>query len=201
MVTVARSWAGQTVVCLGSGPSLTADDAAYCRGRAKVIAVKDAVRLAPFADALYACGADYSEWWTRVGPTLADFAGLRYTLDPLASAWGATVLEATGVEGLELQPSGLRTGRNSGYQAINLAVHLGASRIVLLGYDLQRASDGTDHYFGDHPHGRKPPFEEFRPWYATLVAPLAALGIPIVNASRRTALDCFPCQPLGEALA
>ncbi len=200
MVVVPRSWAGQTVVCLGSGPSLTAEDVAYCHGRAKVIAVKDAVRLAPWADAVYACGADQSQWWQRYGPTLGEHRGLRYTLDPTASAW-AMVLHATGVEGLEPSPSGLRTGRNSGYQAINLAVHLGAAKIVLLGYDLMRASDGTDHYFGDHLHGVKPPFDEFRPWYATLVAPLAALGIPIVNASRRTALDCFPCQPLAEALA
>lgn len=199
MVTVPQLWPGETVVCLGSGPSLTAGDVAYCRGRSRVIAVKDAVRLAPWADALYACGADRSFWWQRHGPTLNDFAGLRYTLDRSAALW-ASVLESTGREGLETDPAGIRTGQNSGYQAINLAVHLGASLIVLLGYDMQPSQDGTDHFFGDHPHGVKPPFRDLRPFYETLVDPLKALGICILNASRRSALDCFPRVSLVEAL-
>jgi len=156
--------------------------------------------MAPWADALYACGADQSQWWQRHGPGLKDFAGRRYALDLAAAAW-ATVLRNTGISGLETDPSGLRTGRNSGYQAINLAVHLGAAVIVLLGYDMQPASDGTDHFFGDHPHGVKPPFREFRPFYETLVEPLDEIGVRVMNASRVTALECFQRCSLDEALA
>ena len=54
-------WRGATVVCLGGGPSLTAADAAQCRGRARVIAINDAYRLVPWADLLYFC--DY-RWWS-----------------------------------------------------------------------------------------------------------------------------------------
>src|SRR5690349_14752114 len=32
-------WAGETVVCLATGPSLTAEDVASCRGKARVIAI------------------------------------------------------------------------------------------------------------------------------------------------------------------
>jgi hypothetical protein len=117
MVSVPRWWPDETVVCVGSGPSLTAEDLTYCVGRAKIIAVKDVVRLVPTADALYACGADRSQWWQRYGPDLQWFTGLRYTLDPAADPW-AEVLEATGPEGLETDPTGLRTGHNSGYQAM-----------------------------------------------------------------------------------
>jgi len=200
VVTVPKSWPGETVVCIGSGPSLTVDDVSYCRGRAKVIAVKDAVRMAPWADVLYACGADRSFWWQRNGPALKDFTGLRYTLDPLAAPL-ATVLRSTGVEGLETEASGIRTGQNSGYQAINLAVHLGAARIVLLGYDMQPAPDGRDHFFGDHAHVGRVPFFDLRQYFDSLVEPVRALGIRILNATRRTALDCFPRVSLAEALA
>ncbi len=165
-----------------------------------MIAVKDAVQITGPADVIYACGADRGRWWQRHGPTFVGFTSLRYTLDPTAAPW-ATVLRETGPEGLETDPSGLRTGHNSGYQAINLAVHLGARRIVLLGYDMQPAPDGTDHFFGDHSHGVKPPWRELLPFFHTLVRPLEAIGVQVVNATRRTALECFPQMTLAEALA
>jgi hypothetical protein len=97
---------------------------------------------------------------------------------------------------LERTRTGLRTGSNSGYQAINLAVHLGAARIILLGYDMK----GT-HFFGKHRDGSVPPFQACLRLFPTLVKPLAALGIPVINATRSTALTTFPCLPLDLALA
>ena len=102
--------------------------------------------------------------------------------------------------GLSTDPGALRSGGHSGFQAINLAVHLGASRIVLLGYDTQ-PTGGRDHYFGAHPHGYKMPFDMFRWLFPSIVAPLEALGVAIVNCSRETALDCFPRRPLHEGLS
>lgn len=188
------------MVCLGTGPSVTQADVDYCRGRAKVIAIKHAIELAPWADALYSCGSDQGQWWQRNGDRFASFNGLRYTLDPKASQW-ATVLRTAGFIGLETSPDGLMTGKNSGYQAINLAVHLGASKVVLLGYDMAPAKDGTDHFFGQHWHGRPPAYAAFRELFATLVEPLQQLGIAVVNASRETVLTDFQRLSIEEALA
>lgn len=194
---VPRLWPGSTIVVLASGPSLTPQDVAYCRGRAKVIAVKDAIRLAPWADVLYGCGADPGDWWKRHGDSLKDFSGLRYTLDSNASRW-ATVLRNTGPVGLELDPSGVRTGKNSGYQAVNVAVHLGARRIVLLGFDLE----GNTHFCGPHPDSySRPNYREFAELFDTLVAPLQTLGVEVFNASRSTTLTAFPRVSLEEALS
>lgn len=186
---------GRPVVCVGTGASLTAEDVAVCRDRACVLAVKDAVRLATWADVLY---SGEIRWWRQYGPALT-FAGARYTLEPEAEDW-ATVLRNTGPLGLEPSPDGLRTGSHSGYQAINLAVHLGASRIVLLGYDMQ-ATNGQDHFFGAHPYEKRVRPYQWVSLFAELVAPLKSLGIPIVNASRVTAISCFPRQDLAEALS
>lgn len=194
---VPRLFPGSTIVCLGSGPSLTKSDVAYCRGRARVIAIKDAVRLAPWADVLYGCGADPGDWWKRHGDGLAASVGLRYTLDPNASRW-ATVLRNTGPVGLETDPSGVRTGKNSGYQAVNIAVHFGARRIVLLGFDLE----GNNHFCGPHPDSySRPNYREFAELFDTLVEPLRMLGVEVFNASRSTMLTAFPRVPLEEALA
>lgn len=188
------------MVCLGTGPSLTQEDVDACRGRAKVIAIKHAIDLAPWADALYASGSDRSEWWQRHGDRLAAFNGLRYTLDPEGRAW-ATVLRNDGITGLSADPGGLKHGRNSGYAAINLAAHLGAARIVLLGYDMDSDNTGRAHYFGAHWHGRTPPFPTFIEMFTTIVEPLQALGIAVLNASRRSALTVFPRVSLDEALS
>jgi hypothetical protein len=37
--------------------------------------------------------------------------------------------------------------------------------------------------------------------FPTLVDPLTAIGVSIVNCTRRTALQCFPCAALEDALA
>lgn len=194
MNAVPRLWPGATIVCLGLGPSLTQEDVDLCRGRARVIAVKTAVELAPWADVLY---SGEIRWWKHYGPKLK-FDGLKFAAEQAASPW-ATVLRMTGSTGLELNRTGLRTGLNSGYQAINLAVHLGAAKIVLLGYDLQKDGEKR-HFFGNHPWPSSDLLKQFIPMYKGLVEPLKEQGIEIVNASRRTALECFPRQPLVEAL-
>jgi hypothetical protein len=194
----ARLWPDSTVVCLGTGPSLTQADVDYCCGKAKVIAISDAYRWAPWADALYSCD---SRWWTwhKGVPT---FTGHKYSLDARVKKPfpEITVFKNTGDGGLELTPGGLRTGRNSGYQAINLAVHLGAKRIILLGYDMQAGQGGRSHFFGEHPNRVVPPFKLMRRHFGSLVLPLAALGVEIVNASRSSALTAFPRVALETAL-
>jgi len=190
---------GGTVVCLGCGPSLSRADVAYCRERATVIAVNDAYRLAPWADALMASD---SAWWAH-HRGVPEFVGLKVSLEKHAACWGVTVLENTGHDGIELAPTGLRDGRNSGYAAVNLAVHLGAKTIVLLGYDMD-APDGEarSHWFGAHPSPLRggSPYALFREHFATCIEPLEQLGVRLVNASRWSALTCVPRQPLEGAL-
>ncbi len=200
---VPRLWPGETVVCVASGPSLTADDVAYCRGRARVIAIKDSIRLAPWADVVYGAGGDSGAWWKINGPSLVDFAGLKYTLDPAAAKW-ATVLRETGFVGLEADPSGLKTGKNSGFQSLGLARHLGAKRILLLGFDMTDGPRGEQRWFGAHPWATRPWRElgqMIAPIFDSIVEPLKAEGIDVINCSRRTALTCFPRQSIVEALA
>lgn len=190
---------GGTVVCLGCGPSLTAADVDYCRGKATVIAVNDAHRLAPWADVLYSSD---QRWWEHYRG-VPEFKGLRFGVAPLrpAAGWGVVVLKNTGDAGIEPLATGLRTGRNSGAAAINLAVHLGAKRVVLLGYDMGR-TNGKAHWFGEHPEKLRAasPFGTFIAMFERMVGPLEQLGVEVVNCSRTTALECFPRALLEQTL-
>jgi hypothetical protein len=194
--TVDRLWPGETVVCIAGGPSLTQDDVDACRGRARVIVVNDGYRMAPWADVLYAC--DFA--WYRWHDGARTFNGLKYTLDARATRYpDVRLLKNTGTDGIETDPSGLRTGRNSGFQAINLALHFGATRILLLGYDMQRTG-GKAHWFGDHPVGSPSPLAIFVPHFNWLAKHMPA-GVQIVNCSRQSALTCFRRQTIEDALS
>jgi len=198
--TVPRDWPDETAVVIGSGPSLTADDVEHCRGRARVIALKDAVQLAPWADVLYACGNDASHWWPRHGPSLT-FAGARYALEPYAVKWGARILRDTGEAGLETAPDGVRTGKNSAYQAVNLAVHYGVTRVLLLGVDMGHSPHSPKYFYGDRKHQLPSPYGAMLALWPTLIEPLKTLGVELINCSRQTALDCFHRVPINEALS
>jgi hypothetical protein len=205
---IARRWPESTIVCVASGPTLTADDLARVRGRAPVVAVNDAIRLAPWADVLYSSDRG---WW-KCYDGMPGYTGLKvgigWKAGDASPIWGTgirvRVLTHTGTEGLELQPDGLRTGGHSGYAAINLAVHLGARRIVLLGYTGGPVG-GRSHFFGRHPSGLRESTAEnyaaFRRAYFTITEPLAQLGIFVVNATPETQITAFPCVPIADAIA
>jgi len=183
---------------LATGPSLTQSDVNLVRGKVDgVIAISDAIRLAPWADVLYSCDGKWWKW-PHNQEWITSHKGLKYGLKDdvrKVSHLGVQGLKHTGRQGLELSPNGLRSGSNSGYQAINLAVHLGASRIVLLGYDMQ-----GKHFFGDHPDRSKPPFSLCLSLFPELVKPLAEAGVEILNCTRKTAITCFRRVPLESIL-
>ena len=193
---VPREWVGETAVCIASGPSLTTADVQYVRDKARVIVVNNNYQLAPWADVLYACDG---RWW-RWHREAQKFAGLKVSLKVHgARPPDVRQLKKGQMRDLSLDPGVLNHGNNGGYQALNLAVLFGATRILLLGYDMKRTGDKA-HWHKDHPIPTPDLFSGWRHNYATLVKPLAVSGVTVINCTRETALKCFPCQPLEQAL-
>lgn len=193
---VPRLWAGETCAIFAGGPSLTQDQVDRSRGL-RTIAINNSHELAPWADVLYFCDKRWYEWHTAA---VRAFAGLVVTLENY-DIDGVHHLHNMGRDGLYLEPDGLMTGRNSGIQAINLAVHFGVRRILLLGYDMRVVGERT-HWHGGHPRVQNPNVyrRAMLPCFETLVAPLADLGVKVVNCTPDSALQTFPCMPLEEAL-
>lgn len=198
------------IVCVAGGPSLTAAQIDHCRGRAAVLVVNDGYRLAPWADWLYACDGC---WWAGC-PTGSDvphhelsrrtFAGERWTRDrEAADEFGLRWIRSEPLPGLSRDLAVIHEGSNSGYQAINLAFHLGARRIVLLGYDM--GATGNTHWFGEHPDeiasssGARD-FGEFLTAFPALAADLKAEGVDVVNCTTTTALAAFRRARLEDTL-
>lgn len=162
--------------------------------------INEAWRLAPWADALYACD---ERWWRLRGPSPAAFAGLRFIGKDTHP--GCIPCGVKGGDN-ELLWCGRRlgAGANSGFQALNLAAVAGARRIVLLGMDMHRTG-GKSHWHGDHTGEMTNPSDRMLRGCQQImdrVAPeLAARGIEVLNATRITALRAYRRVSLQEALA
>lgn len=176
-------------------------------GKCHVIAINDAHRVAPWADILYSSDRP---WW-RHYKGVPTFLGLKCGIgsgvgkqNPLPFP-DVRVFKNSGYYGLELNENGLRNGGNSGYAAVNLAVHCGAKRILLLGYNFNRHG-GKAHFFGNHPPGLQQQhsdsvFVSRRKLFQTLVEPLASLGIQVTNCTPDTSLTAFPLGNLRDVLS
>lgn len=165
-----------------------------------MIAINLTATLAPWADVAYGCDGAF---WRTYQAELAPVQGERWTLDASAAAeLGMLWIEGVDGVGLSQSPRRIFTGGSSGYQAIGLAYLLGAARIILLGYDMQR-SGRRAHWHPDHPVslGNPGPFDQWVARFRPLANDLRRLGVQVVNASRATALDAFPRMSLEEALS
>jgi hypothetical protein len=201
---IEKRWGGATVFVAATGPSLTPEVASLVRGN-RVVAVNDAYKLFPFADVLYACDA---KWWDvhkgcpgflgerwssheKGGSNDKREAGAKYGLKLVAGRSGETFRT----------DGAIAYGSNSGFQAVNLAILFGASRIVLVGFDMREVG-GRRHFFGEHPR----PLRSggcFQSWAAKFASAAKCLpaGVQVVNATPGSAVKAFPFVKLDDECA
>ena len=113
-------------------------------------------------------------------------------------------IESIDEPGLSSLRARIHQGANSGYQAINLAVHFGAKRIILLGYDMKSGPGGELHHHPDHPTGmNNPDAGNYARWiknFATMEPDLNRAGVEVINCTPGSALECFPRAHLEDVL-
>lgn len=198
------AWSTRPAVVIASGPSLSDEqlahvERAHAEGRCHVIVVNNTAERAPWADIVY----------------MGDFVCLRHYLPILkpktagewvtqckagAERWKLTHVKPCSNKGITL--ANIHMNGNSGAQAFNLAAAFGATRILLLGFDMKKAKDGRDHWFGQHP---KPMVQTqlYPDWlekFIHIAKDAKALGLDVVNCTPDSALQLFPMAPISEAL-
>lgn len=193
-------WRGQACAIIASGPSTKAANVSQLRGRIKVIAIKENVELCPWADVVYGC--DLPWWVYRRG--LPNFKGLKLAYDPGVATQFPDVKQIKIKDKLcddilTDEPGSVGSGGNSGFQALNLAVQFGATRILLVGFDVTDRSGA--HWYGRNNWMRSnnPSETNFRRWRKAFDRSSIAmneLGIEVLNASptgqiafRRTTIE------------
>ncbi len=211
LTIIKPDWQDETVFIIGTGPGVTPEMVNSIRGRGRVIAINYSVKLAPWADLLYAGDASFWKLFFELDlkqegrRVCSPWNGVDHVVYPGYKDLDISDLERmmfTGEEGLDLKtPTALRTGKNSGYQAINLAVKLGAKKIILLGFDLRHHGNNKHHWFGGRgPYHTVPPYHLFIPKFETMTKDLKKAGVTVINCTPESALKTFPIIPLKEAL-
>jgi hypothetical protein len=210
-----KGWGREGCIVAAPGPSLTSDVIHRVRmarwiGKWNVLAVQDAYRVMPWADAMYGCNPSWwrlhkhcegfrgEKWSSHEG----DQNGLNYKIDA-SRDYDVRLVHGRDGRGFSTEPGVIHYGGNSGFQSINLALQFGARRIVLVGFDM-RCPDGRSHYFGDHPaplhQNKDADYRNYLPRFEYAAAQLPD-GVTIVNATPGSALRCFPMMDLECALA
>ncbi len=219
---VTRSWQGKKVVCIASGPSLSKDQLEQVRlareaDAVRVIVVNDNYLVAPWADVLYFADHRWWEWhrsgiakswgWVsftaeQVKKALASFAGQKVTIKHPTMANGPDIfsLDNDGSDGLSEKPTGIRTGSNSGYQALNIAVLAGGNPILLLGYDMSFPG-GRSHAHNGHPVKMgQDVYLGFAKNFVSMKSTLDKLGVRVVNCTAGSSITAFQFGDLAAEL-
>jgi len=159
--------------------------------------------MIPDADYLYACDR---QWWNiHLDDVRKTFKGRLFTQwhNPegkdrdWAESEGITAIQ--GHHGKGLGREKLFFNSNSGAQAIGLAYLLGATRIILLGYDM--GATGNSHWFGSHPKGlTNGNYTNYVETFTKLAADLKREGVEVINCTRKTALHQFDIRPLEAVI-
>jgi hypothetical protein len=171
-----------TWVVLATGQSLSqsiADRVRCCN----VVAVSDAYRLAPWADAL---ASTDGKWW-KAHPEALKFKGRKFTAAP------SFVKLDESIERLAVD-----CGTNSGLLGLMAAVKLGAKRVLLCGLDMH--SPGK-HFFGEHKAPLRSSKQRHLDLHKRQFANYHPKGVEIINCTPGSALEAYPKRLLEDCLA
>jgi hypothetical protein len=196
-------WHGETVAILGGGPSLTLDQVASAK-RFHRIATNEAFRLDPNVEVL--CWGDMS-WYALRWEELAkhpaplkigwlkDSLPLPKTRPGIDPRWMRA--ERKSPPAIQLYPDTIG-GLNTGHGAINLAMHFGAKRILLLGFDMTNARGYNWHVLHQFHAGDEKIRKFFVPQMEMAAKELSSIGVEVINCSPGSALTCFPIARIED---
>lgn len=197
-----KIWPGETAFVLAAGPSTAALDLSRLAGR-KVIAVKSAWAVYPNADVLFFADG---RWWheKRLRPGVDAFAGLIVTTAMEIGDPRVKRMRKIDPKHLSAKPGEVALARTSTTGAINLAIHFGAKKIVLLGVDAKLGAGGRRHNHGLRwPWPKGATAESFAAQakeFAAIAPSAVKMGVEIVNANPDSAVHVWPRLKFEDCL-
>lgn len=137
-------WDGETAFIVGGGSSFNPELAERLKGK-NVIGCNEAYRLGS-SIVKYCHFLDLS-WWNLHREEALKHDIVYTTCELLIRDKELLYFKPTN-KGVEFSSkTTLSHNRNTGLSAINLAIHFGARRIVLLGFDMNPSDDGKTHWY------------------------------------------------------
>ena len=203
---IPKIWEGETVFIIGGGPSLKDMDLAPLQYQ-RTIGTNQAFRDFPWVSVLYFgdCG-----FYSLVYKALNKWKGLKVTSCARVPEQGKGWPHIRRVG--RSKPFGLETTKqgfiawngNTGASAINIAFWLGASRVVLLGFDMRPDNDNSSihnwHNYYPKRHPKFNPYDLHMKGWPMISKDAAKAGLEIINATPNSAITQFKYIPLGDLI-
>ena len=178
----------------GGGPSLKNFDWSRLYNK-NTIAINRSFQKLPNAPVVLFQDFHFWQWYEK---ELVTHPGLIVTCEKRITHPKVNIYKKSGPRGIDERPGYLRTGNNSGFAAINLAYHLGAKTIFLLGYDMQ-FKEGESHWHNGYKiENYEKVFKKMIMYFESVVVPLEKHGIDIYNACPDSKIECFTKVSLGD---
>jgi len=197
--TPTRWYAGLDVVVIGGGPSLEGFDWRRLVG-VPTIGCNDAYQLGE--DVCSVCIFGDIGWFNHHVRELIKFRNPVFTNQPTLVANSPPWVLTLPREQSGLHKNALGWGGNTGCAAVNLALILGAKRVVLLGFDMKlkgfKANWHPNHLNKPNPDA----YQRFKRGFEAIKKDLPKVfpGSEIVNAGPDSDLNLFPEVDLEEIL-
>lgn len=193
------SWQGETAVCIATGPSLTPEQVEQVkRASVRTIGINDVGLTEDWIDVWYA--ADWPFWRfyearAEASQALKVCADVMSRGSQLVDLFLCTISNARAER---YEPGFVLSGGHSGFQALQMAISFGATRVILLGYDCKPRGTSTN-YFGRKPKtlDRASNYEAWVTNYDRLAVPA---GVEVLNATPGSAITAFPRVSLDDVL-
>jgi len=197
---IPKLWVDERCYILGGGPSLNDVDVSRLRGQ-HVIAVNNAFNLGNWIEFMFYGHCGFGSWHGRA---LSRFPGYKLTTCVYQTKllFKPKVMKYSQKFGLSSDPKRVCWNRSSGACAVNVATLLGATEIVLFGFDMQRI-DGQNNWHNEHPitdANMADPYESFLEPWLEIARDARKLSIEIINATPGSELRLFSIVEPEEIL-
>lgn len=221
-------FAGETGVLIATGPSLTDDQLSFIKqhhdaGNCRVFTINNVYQRVPWTDVHLSCDFPWWRWYGSRDKELLTLPCPKYTWHPdIADKFNINYIKGAIKDGLSEDPSIIHINHGSGPMMINLALHYGVKKLLLIGHDMKYAPDykprqkqpGSTprHYFSEYPgplqHWPSSKIGLTKPGvldglievYDKMVPQLNKLGMKIVNCTPGSALKTFKMSTLEKEL-
>lgn len=192
-----KEYEGKTAFIIGGGPSVSSFPLSPLNGKF-VISVNNAYQF-PCTSVLWFGDLPWHEWNEE---KLKSFTKPKITCHPaFNNKPGFIVFKRGKPQGIDTRKGHVSWNTCSGGSAINLAWHLKAKRVILIGFDMQKDSQGNTHFHKEHKKSPKnPPFKVYLESFEKIALDAKFLGFEIFNANPQSGMDYFPKISTEEAL-
>jgi len=187
---------------IGTGPSIKdqySDIKRLANDGFKLFGVNNTYEDFPL-DAWIACDPS---WHQIYGKVEGDFDKWHWN-KAICDKYGYKYIEGRWGDGLSLDDSYIHYGHSSGYQALGLAIHYGATEVYLCGYDMNYSAEVRHYFSGLSAQGGEYP-QELRK-YSTFDGLIRCYetiarqeGLPkIYNCTKDSSMKCFEYRDISD---